>query len=423
MKLDSDQETIVNSKEQNILVVAGAGSGKTRVLTNRVEHLINEGVKPCNIVCITFTNMAAQEMKARLSSIEGVQEAFIGTIHSFANSIYKNSGVFYRILNAEIELSIYNEILHSSMGMRKFKYLKIERLTKYFAKRALFERGKIFKEEFNNYLNRNEKHDLEIAEKLMEEACRRRNIITFNELLRKTKEYYSLIGGQVEYLLVDELQDVGSLEFSFIKSLNATNNFFVGDDWQSIYSFKGGDVNIFKELVNDDSYKKYFLNNNYRNTKNIVDMGNEIINQVDDKVNKETVVKNISTEGNVEVSTQDRLDVYLRIIDKQENYKDWFILVRSNRELVEISRKLTKLRMPYITFKKAGMGYKQLQELMERNTIKLLTVHSAKGLESKNVILYGKFPIEKPSYIKDDEERKVMYVGVTRAEETLVILN
>lgn len=423
MKLDLDQETIVNSKEQNILVVAGAGSGKTRVLTERVEHLINEGVKPCNIVCITFTNMAAQEMKARLCTVEGIRDSFIGTIHAFANSIYRNSGIAYKILNDDIELQIYNEILNSPMGRRNFSGLSIKRLIGYFEKKKMFERGKILEKEVQNFLTKYEQSQLDRAEKILHQFCKDRNIITFSELLRKTKEYYSSIGGEMEYLLVDELQDVGGLEFSFIKALNATNNFFVGDDWQSIYSFKGGDVNIFKELVKDDSYKKYFLNNNYRNAKKITEIGNRVINQVSDKVDKETVVKNTSVEGYVEVATKDKLNTYLDIINNLKKYKDWFILVRSNRELVEVSQELGKLRIPYLTFKKAGMGYKQMQELMNTNAVKLLTVHSAKGLENKNVILYGKFPVERPSYMKDDEERKVMYVGITRAEETLIILN
>ena len=87
MKLDTNQEQIVNSTAKNIIVSAGAGSGKTRVLTERVKHLIDIGVSPENIVCITFTNKAANEMRDRLADVEGIGDAFIGTIHSFANKI------------------------------------------------------------------------------------------------------------------------------------------------------------------------------------------------------------------------------------------------------------------------------------------------------------------------------------------------
>ena len=91
--LDEHQTNAVMSRNSNTLVVAGAGSGKTAVLTQRVRHLIiDEGVKPSNIIAITFTNMAAEEMKERLSNVDGIGDAFIGTIHSFANRVMKLSG-------------------------------------------------------------------------------------------------------------------------------------------------------------------------------------------------------------------------------------------------------------------------------------------------------------------------------------------
>lgn len=92
MKLDTNQEQIVNSTAKNIIVSAGAGSGKTRVLTERVKHLIDIGISPENIVCITFTNKAADEMRSRLEDVSDIGDAFIGTIHSFANRILKASG-------------------------------------------------------------------------------------------------------------------------------------------------------------------------------------------------------------------------------------------------------------------------------------------------------------------------------------------
>lgn len=87
--LDEQQQAIVNSEAKNIVVVAGAGSGKTRVLTERVKHLLETGVMPHNIVAITFTNLAAEEMRTRLKDLDGIGDAFIGTIHSFANRLMK----------------------------------------------------------------------------------------------------------------------------------------------------------------------------------------------------------------------------------------------------------------------------------------------------------------------------------------------
>ena len=110
--LSESQQAIVESTEDNILVVAGAGSGKTRVLTERVKYLIEERkVDPSNIVCITFTNMASEEMKARLQGVEGIGDAFIGTIHSFANRIYNNSGYNYEIFSEEIDISYHKTLI------------------------------------------------------------------------------------------------------------------------------------------------------------------------------------------------------------------------------------------------------------------------------------------------------------------------
>ena len=120
MRLDTNQEQIVNSTAKNIIVSAGAGSGKTRVLTERVKHLIDNGVQPENIVCITFTNKAADEMRERLNDVDGIGEAFIGTIHSFANRILKASGKRYDLLTAEKEIEIIRYLLYALYGFVSF---------------------------------------------------------------------------------------------------------------------------------------------------------------------------------------------------------------------------------------------------------------------------------------------------------------
>lgn len=126
MNLDSIQTEIVTSKSKNIIVSAGAGSGKTRVLTERVKWLLDSGVTPENIVCITFTNRAASEMKQRLSDVHGIGDAFIGTIHSFANRIYKNSGTPYDILTREKEIEIFKYLIS-----RYAKHLQVDEYLEY----------------------------------------------------------------------------------------------------------------------------------------------------------------------------------------------------------------------------------------------------------------------------------------------------
>lgn len=425
MKLDKQQQAVVESKDKNILVVAGAGSGKTKVLTERVRHLLKNGVEPHNIVCITFTNMASQEMRQRLNDIPNIGDAFIGTIHGFANTIYRTSGITYRIFNMEIQLSIFKELLSRSLLRRESKYpnLSYQRYLKYTDLITLYEEGKISEEEVTRFLLPSEVDDLKEATKEMYKICKERNIITFNELLIATKEYYDNIGGEIEYVLVDEFQDVGRPEAEFIFGLNAQNLFLVGDDYQSIFGFKGGDVNIFKNLLNNEEWTVYYLENNYRNSKIITEFAYSIISQVDSKIDKNVNVMNYNESSSVTVNTKGHIRDYLKDIKESGNFGEWFILTRTNKEIFELQEVLEDLKIPYNSFKRAGMTLDDMTELMTENTVKLLTVHVSKGLENKNVILYGKFPVKLQPFFRNDEERKIMYVGVTRAEHTLIVLN
>ena len=427
MKLDSTQEKIVKSRAKNIIVSAGAGSGKTRVLTERVKYLIETGVDPVNIVCITFTNKAANEMKERLADVEGANNAFIGTIHSFANHILKDSGKHYDLLTADKETEIIRNLIS-----KYAKYTTIEDYTNYIKWRNMKKLGlfdELVKRPSNNAI-----HEIEIFYGIIEKSvsmgypenlqdiCAKQDIITFDELIVECTTYFKKIGGSIEYLLVDEFQDIGMSEYEFIMALNADNNFFVGDDWQAIYGFKGGDVRIFLNLMEDPKWTSYYLSANYRNATNILDVAKTVIMQADNIMDK-NVYATRSETGEVIVDTKNKLSNYLRKIRKDKNYKDWFILVRVNKDIYEISQQLESLDIPYVTFKQGGTSNEELDSLMNEDAVKILTVHTSKGLENKNVILYGNFPIKQRPYLKNSEERKVMYVGCTRAEDKLIILN
>ena len=430
MKLDTNQEQIVNSTAKNIIVSAGAGSGKTRVLTERVKHLIDIGVSPENIVCITFTNKAANEMRDRLADVEGIGDAFIGTIHSFANKILKASGERYDLLTAEKEVEIVRYLIS-----KYAKYVTHEDYMKFLDLRHLIKLGakdeSALKEEFTPsimyeinvfYGDKPNSYDKKFYPENLYTVCKRRGIITFDELLIKCTNYFKSINAKIEYLLVDELQDIGMNEYGFIMALNADNNFFVGDDWQAIYKFKGGDVRIFLNIMEDPKWTAYYLSANYRNATNILDIAKTIIMQANDVMDKNVYATRLET-GEVTVDTRSNLSNYLSKIKKDKNYKYWFILVRVNKDIYEISQKLEEFDIPYITFKQGGTSNEELDSLMEENTVKILTVHTSKGLENKNVILYGNFPIKQKPYCRNSDERKIMYVGCTRAMDKLIILN
>ena len=434
-QLSKSQRAIVETDDKNVIVVAGAGSGKTRVLTERIKYLVeSKGVDPSNIVAITFTNMAADEMRERLAKVKGIGDAFIGTIHAFANKIFANSGSEYQIFNDEKDNEFHKYLIENyCTDLTMTKYLKYKDM------KVLVDQGRASESDLQELLLPSELYELKAIEgraddgvdkhELMIEfpetvltLMKKYNVISFNQLLEEATRYFNSLNSKIEYVLVDEFQDVGPLEYNFIKGLNAENSMYVGDDWQSIYSFKGSSVRIFKSLVRGKEFKTYYLAENYRSAKKIIEFANSIINQVDDKINKE--VKIISDkEGSVVVDSKFRVNDYLKKIKSDGNYKDWFILTRNNKEIFEMCDRLSMLGIPYSSFKKSNMTLNEMRLEMSNNTVKVLTVHTSKGLESKNVLLVGNFPVRQPPYLKNPEERRVMYVGCTRSEENLIVLN
>jgi len=433
--LDEKQKEVVESKEPNILVVAGAGSGKTLCLTERIKYLLNTDVAPSGIVAITFTNMAAEEMKERLANVNGIGDCFIGTIHSFANKILKNSNEHYTLYTDEVDLKY-----HIYLIGKYCKNLTIERYAEYCKLRTLYEMGRVTEDEIDNFFDKAENVELRCINRSIETVqeyinnggstyvesietlMKRDNCITFDELLEKSRDYFSSLNIRINHLLVDEFQDIGNLEWRFIQSLNAYNNFFIGDDYQAIYGFKGSNVSIFTSLANNEKYKVYILENNYRNSRKILSIASEVIRQVPDRIDKKSIPHNTNS-GIVMIKNKYSLKDCLHDIKCEGSYKDWFILTRSNKELYYIVQQCEDLGIPHDTFKREGMSLAELKKRMENDTVKILTVHSSKGLENKNVLLYGNFPVQCPKYRKNDEERRVMYVGITRAIDKLLILN
>lgn len=208
----------------------------TRTLIERVKKLLNDGVEPSNIVCITFTNMAAEEMKERLIDVPGIGDCFIGTIHSFANRIFKNSNENYRLYTNEIEqqfMTVLTNLYAKDLTMNK--YLMYKDIKK------KIDLGQLPEGELEVRLTPAELYEISVFmgdiqnseyKENIKTLCKKYNVITFDELLKKTTEYFKEINGKVEYLFVDEFQDIGPLERDFFKALNADNYFYIGDEKQ-----------------------------------------------------------------------------------------------------------------------------------------------------------------------------------------------
>lgn len=423
MTLSKIQKDIVNSKERNIIVDAGSGSGKTRVLTERVKRLLKEGNNPKSIVVITFTNLAADELYERLKDVEGSDKCFIGTIHSYANKLLKKTGMQFEIF------SEYYQTQFMTMLIPKYaKYCSMDDYLQFVKYDRMVSAGRMSKKDVcSKFTDPKVYHEImsllgrEYSSYYKETVltlCKANNVISFDELLKLTTDYFKENKLSLEYLFVDELQDVGYLEYEFLMSLNAKNNFVIGDDYQEIYKFKGGDVNIFLGLMNNDDWYQYYLTENYRTAKSILRYANAIIAHAWNIIKKDVVYKN-DNEGELKFLAKSMLDSFLSGLKENE---DWFILTRSNKEMVQIDTILSKLHKEHYCFKQSTMSPKKIKEIMSKPCIKVLTVHSSKGLECENVALYGKFPV-KPKVEKQEQsdEIKVFYVGITRAKNRCII--
>lgn len=332
MILDKEQKAAVETKKRNVLVAAAAGSGKTRVITERLKFLLNNGIDASKIFAITYTNAAAQEMRERI----GNSEVFIGTIHSLANRILLLNGV-----------------------------------------------------DTTPFLNDEE----------------------FDHLFEAIKDNNNIELPEVEHLLIDEFQDICENEYEFtMETLKPRNFFVVGDSRQAIYSFKGANYKYFMDLINNPFVQVYELNNNYRCGEEIISYAQIFLDNMYDIYDTPVYCKS-KIEGEVE-RTPFSLDTILEYL-KEGEYKDWFILCRKNSEIEEISYFLEKQKIPYTSFKKSELSLEELNEKVGANLVKVLTVHSAKGLESKNVIVIGLRNF-------NQEEKRVCYVAATRAKERLI---
>lgn len=336
MKLSKKQEEVVESKYSTTIVMSSAASGKTAVLTERARRILNSEIDPKKLVLITFTNNAAEEMRKRLGDI--AKEAYIGTIHGFANYIL-----------------LYN-------GESTYQYIQA---------------GK------------------------------------FDELFEAVKKVEYI--PEFEHLLLDEAQDTDDVQWEFIlKLIKPKNLFVVGDIKQEIYSFNGKETKMFKKLYLLKDSKVFHLNENYRNGMSILQYASNLMSS---KLSYEYHDNSICCSGRYGQVYKMTLN-YEKIADiikTTDEFRDWFILTRSNDQLNEMKSNLEKRGIPCATFRQADLNNSELSEVMESNTVKVLTIHSAKGLEAKNVMVYGALYYNK-------SEVCTTYVAMTRAKDRLYML-
>ena len=399
-----------------IMVIAGAGSGKTKVLTHRIAYLIENGVDPFNILSLTFTNKAAQEMKQRISLMVGEDKArniWMGTFHS----------VFARILRVEHEkigfpsnFTIYDTQDSKSLIKTIVKEKNLD--DKLYKPGIIYNRISAAKNSLissENYLNDSEILSTDkstgrpkIGEIYMtyQQRCFRASAMDFDDLLFKTNillkqnpEILYKYQDKFKFILVDEYQDTNHAQYLIIKSLAARfeNICVVGDDAQSIYSFRGANIqNILNFRKDYPDYQLFKLEQNYRSTKNIVEAANSII-----RVNKDQIKKSVWTANN----SGSKIKIIKSYSDNEEgkvvaneifesaslhsiSYMNFGILYRTNAQSRAFEEALRKINIPYRIY--GGLSFYQRKEVKDLLAYFRLSANLNDEESLKRIINYPK---------------------------------
>ena len=390
-KLNKQQKLPVIHKNGPLIVIAGAGSGKTRVLTYRIVHLINQNIDPFNILALTFTNKAAAEMKKRISESVGDSQArniWMGTFHS----------VFARILRSEAPLlgyptnfTIYDTYDSERLVSNIIKELNLNK--DHYKTKQIRNRISSLKNNFitvENYFNNPEMIEVDKMSKRSEfgniykryvERCFRSSVMDFDDLLLKTNELLykfpevlSKYQDKFRYILVDEYQDTNYSQYLIIKALSDRhqNLCVVGDDSQSIYSFRGANID---NILNFKKYypdcKIYKLEQNYRSSNNIVQCANSLIQNNQFKLDKTIWTQNNDGEKiiiNKSLSDSDEgryvaSNIFERKNNELLNNSSFAVLYRTNAQSRAVEDALRKINIEYQVF--GGLSFYQRKEIKD----------------------------------------------------------
>jgi len=477
---NNEQKKAIISSAKKLLCVAGAGSGKTTVLTKRIEFLVKyRNVEPVNILAITFTRKARLEMEKRLKELRvfGVK---VHTFNSFCEGILQRNGseIYGRTVRV---LSYGDKILAMNMaiaslgldmervvdeyfnaGQKKFRtasqltnafmsdcfsvmgYFKVSGKKDYDFSNDFAPKGvpsaQMASAGANKVGNVNEQVNVERIfkiTKLLREHMEMQGLRDYSDQILDTIKFFKMNSGGIpkfEHVLVDEYQDVNAGQIELIGLLNAPNLFAVGDPRQSIFGWRGSDVNYILNFEKDfGDAEIVHLKRNYRSLKGVVDFMNMSI--ADMKL--PDLDSHLEGEARIRIddfaSEEAERDFVLREIeDSDMGLDEIFVLARTNKILMELSQAMKMKGVEHNVRSDESAG--KVNGTMKGVT--LATVHAIKGLEAKKVFVIGasesNFPckasdhpavemVKADDYDREEEERRLFYVAVSRAREELVV--
>ena len=389
--LNDAQRAAVEYIDGPSLVIAGAGSGKTRVLTYKIAYLLSQGMKPWSIMALTFTNKAAREMKERIGKLVGddlAQHLYMGTFHS----------IFSRILRAEAEhigfnnnFTIYDESDSRSLLKAIIKEMGLDDKTykpaAVHARISMAKNNLVTAEAYDSdpaILEQNTRARMPAIGKIYVayvQRCRQANAMDFDDLLMLTfqlfrdhEEIRQKYAGRFDYILVDEYQDTNHVQMSIVMQLckEKLRVCAVGDDSQSIYSFRGANIdnilNYQKQLPGTQLFK---LEQNYRSTQTIVEAANSLIHHNRNQIQKEVFSKNDKGEKiQYKPAYSDKEEALIvakniQRIKRQDDcgYDQFAILYRTNAQSRSFEEEFRKQGIPYRIY--GGLSFYQRKEIKD----------------------------------------------------------
>ncbi len=407
-RLNPMQQKAVLKTEGPVLVLAGAGSGKTGALTVRIAHLIENGVKPWNILAITFTNKAAKEMRERVNGLIGdkAQDIWVSTFHSTCVRILRRD---IDKIDYSRDFSIYDTDDQEKMMKEVFKRLNFSIMDKTFSiKMALAEISKQ-KEELVSWEDYEKKTDKDIrkvrfakAYRIYQKLLKENNALDFDDLIYKTVqlfrtnpdvlEYYQ---DKFKYIMVDEYQDTNTSQYELVRMLSEKykNICVVGDDDQSIYGWRGANIRNILEFEKDFQNTEVIkLEQNYRSTKTILDAANSVIHN-----NTKRKDKTLWTENDkgsiIHVKKADNeYDEARFVADKinelavkgERKYKDFAVLYRANAQSRALEDCFVKKSIPYRLF--GGVRFYERKEIKDILSYLKVIANPADTIALKRII-------------------------------------
>ncbi|MBD0832133.1 ATP-dependent helicase [Aestuariibaculum sediminum] len=399
-------------KDGPMIVIAGAGSGKTRVLTYRIAYLMSQGIDAFNILSLTFTNKAAREMKERIASIVGESEArnlWMGTFHSIFAKILRIEAdklgfpTNFTIYDSQDSDKLIGSII-KEMGLDKdiYKAKSIRsRISSYknslITVKAYLQNSEL--QEADAMARRPRMGDIY---KAYVDRCFKAGAMDFDDLLLRTNELLTRFPevlmkyqNRFRYILVDEYQDTNHSQYLIVRALSDKfqNICVVGDDAQSIYAFRGANINNILNFQKDyDNVKLYRLEQNYRSTKNIVNAANSIIDKNQTKLDK--VVWTANDEGGKIIVNRSLTDgdegryvastIWETKMNEQLQNKDFAVLYRTNAQSRAIEDALRKRDIPYKIY--GGLSFYQRKEIKDVISYLRLVINPSDEEALKRVI-------------------------------------